>query len=274
MLLDCGEGTQVQMRKFGWGFRRLDTICLSHMHADHVAGLPGLLHTVAHAGRREPLQILGPSGTIDVVRGLRVIAPYLPYDVVPRELDEGDSIVLANGVRVRVCAGIHRIPCLAYRLDVERRPAFDPDRAVELGVPVAEWSRLQRGEVIEVEGTHIRPDQVIGPPRKGISLGFVTDTRPTAPIAKLMTGVDLLISEATYADDDERALNRGHMTVGEACQLAASAGAGELWLTHFSAGIEEPEQLFGMAQAIFPRTTIGCVGLETTLAFTDRDTAS
>ena len=269
ILLDCGEGAQVAMRLRHWGFRKLDAICLSHLHADHVAGIPGLLHTLANAGKTDPLMIHGPVGTIDVVQGLRTIAPYLPYDLIVHELADGDEVDGPGGVRIRVAEGVHRVLVLGYRFERPRSPRFSPERARSLGVPVGEWSVLQRGEKIAVDGREIEPSEVMGEARPGVSLGFVTDSRPTDGIRELVRGVDLLISEATFGSDDDaaKAERRGHMTFREAATLARDAGVGHLWLTHFSAGMDDPESWRGNAASVFPHVTVGYAGLEATLAF-------
>lgn len=269
-LFDCGEGAQVQMRKFHWGFRRLDVICLSHLHADHVAGLPGLLHSVANAGRREPMHIYGPPGTLTVVEGLRVIAVWLPYDVLVHELADGDTFMMPNGLVGRVREAEHGVTCLAYRIELGRAPAFDPVKAEAVGAPRVLWSALQRGESVDVEGVLVKPAQVLGEPRRGVSFAYVTDTRPTGPIRELVQGVDLLVSEATYALDEERedAVRHGHMTIREACELARAAGAGRLWLTHFSGRIDDPLAHRDAARAIFAATEIGVPGLSARLSFT------
>ncbi len=152
VLFDCGEGTQIPWRTFGWGFKRLDAICLTHHHADHVAGLPGLFHTVASAGRTEPMHIYGPPGTTDIIVGLRVIAPELPYLMLVHEIEGGDTFELPGGMQGKATWAEHRIPCLAYRCDLPRRPRFDPERATALGVPREQWSLLQRGERVTVDG--------------------------------------------------------------------------------------------------------------------------
>lgn len=269
VLFDCGEGTQVQMRRFHWGFRKLDAICLSHLHADHVAGLPGLFHTVANAGRSEPMHIYGPPGTFAVIEGLRVIARHLPYDMVVHELQDGDAFPLPGGMRGSVCEAAHRIPCLAYRADLDRAPAFDPVRAEHLGVPRNQWSVLQRGGIVELAGRTVPPAEVQGPPRPGLSFGFATDTRPTDRIQEFMRGVDLLVSEATYADDAmrEKAHLFGHSTIRDACEQARDAGARMLWLTHFSGTIENPVAHRQAARAIFADTEIGEAGLSARLSF-------
>lgn len=269
VLLDCGEGTQIAMRERHWGFRRLDAICLSHLHADHVAGIPGLLHTVANAGKTTALAIYGPAGTIRAIQGLRVIAPVLPFDLVIHELEDGDTVEGPAGLEVRVAAGEHRVPVLGYRLGRSRAPRFDPDRARALGVPMDRWSLLQRGEPLMIDGRVIKPREVLGEARPGVALGFVTDTRATPALRDLVRGVDLLISEGTYGDDAaaEGAATWGHMTFRQAATQAREAGAGHLWLTHFSAGMRDPETWRHNAAEVFPEVTIGRAGLSATLAF-------
>jgi len=272
VLFDCGEGTQVQMRRFHWGFRRLDAICLSHLHADHVAGLPGLFHTVANAGRTEPLRIYGPPGTQQVVDGLRVIAAWLPYEVEVHELRGGDHASLPGALRATVCEADHRVPCLAWRVDLDRAPAFAPEQAAGLGVPRPLWSILQRGEPVEVAGRPVHPRQVLGEPRPGIAFAYVTDTRPARTIGELVQGVDLLVCEATYARDDEAgdAARHGHMTIGQACALANEADVHRLWLTHFSGRIDNPLDHLDAARARFLHAEIGEPGLSARLSFDHR----
>ena len=271
ILFDCGEGTQIAWRQYHWGFKRLDAICLSHLHADHVAGLPGLFHTVANAGRTAPMHIYGPPGTADVITGLRVIAPYLPYEIVVHELEDGAELTLPAGLTGRVACGEHRVPVLGYRIERPRGPAFDRERATQLGIPVGEWAPLQQGDSIELEGRTIGPGEVAGPPRKGVSFAFVTDTRPTANLRDLATGVDLMICEGTYGDtaDEEKAVLWGHMSFREAATLARDAGVKALWLTHFGAGMTNPDAFADRARDVFPNTYIGRSGLQGQLAFKD-----
>lgn len=269
VLFDCGEGTQVQMRKFHWGFRQLDAICLTHLHADHVAGLPGLFHTVANAGRTEPMHVYGPAGTIAVVQGLRVIAEWLPYDMVIHELDDGDTFDLLPGVRATVRLGEHRIPCLGWRIDVDRAPAFQPGIARDLGVPQTSWGTVQRGEPVSVGDRVVQPADVLGPPRPGISFAFTTDTRVTPALRDLVANVDLLVCESTYGADADgnKAEIWGHMTLQQACEFAASTGVKALWLTHFGGTIDNPAALAPAAEVMFANVVIGQPGLTTTLAF-------
>jgi ribonuclease Z len=270
-LFDCGEGTQIPWRTTGWGFRHVSAICLSHWHADHVAGLPGILHSMANSDRIEPLRIYGPVETVRVVAGLRQIAPELPYEVSVLELSGGERFTLPGGMTGRVIAGAHRVPSLIYRVDLSRGPRFDREAAEALELPVTTWAPLQRGERVEVGGRTIEPSEVRGPERPGISFGFMTDTRPTPAAASFLQGVDLLVSEGTYGDSAllAKAHAHGHMTFAQAATIARDAGVRELWLTHFSPAMEDPDVFAGNATAIFPRTTVGYTGLKTTLNFRD-----
>lgn len=271
-LFDCGEGTQIPWKTTNWGFRTVSAVCLSHLHADHVAGLPGILHSLANSERTETLSIYGPPGTVEVVTGLRVIATQLPFDVAVHELEAGDQIALPGGMTGRVIAGDHRVPSLIYRVDVARAPRFDRAAAEALGVPVTGWRALQRGERVEVGARTIESHQVLGPNRRGVSFAYMTDTRPVPDAAAFLREVDLLVSEGTYGESEmmDKAIARKHMTFAEAAAVARDAEAGELWLTHFSPAMERPEKHLGNATAIFPRSVVGFTGLTTTLTFADR----
>src|SRR5262249_7795851 len=199
-LIDCGEGTQVSLRKLGWGLKDIGTILLTHFHADHVAGIPGLLLTIGNSGRtrEEPVTVVGPRGVPRVVESLRVIPPPLPYPVRYREMtgDPTDSICVGP-VEVTACPADHDIACLAFRMSLPRAPAFQPDRARALGLPVTTWKLLQRGESVEHGGRVVRPEEVLGPPRPGLSFAFVTDTRPTRTLAQFSSHTTLLLPQAT-----------------------------------------------------------------------------
>ena len=258
LLFDCGEGTQISLRALGWGLKAIDLILISHLHGDHLAGLPGLLLTLGNSGRTEPVQVLGPTGLSDAVARLRVIAPFLPFEVCCRDLQPGEAFAFGD-VRARCAEADHQVACLAYRLDLPRERAFLPERARALDVPVQDWKRLQRGEMVESRGQPVWPEQVLGPPRKGLAMGLITDSRPTPSLVDLVRGVDLLICEGMYGSDEElaRAEQRKHMTFREAARLAADAGVGELVLTHFSPSLADPKAYASEAQAIFPPSRVG-----------------
>ncbi len=269
VLVDCGEGTQVPWKALGWGFRQLGAICLTHMHADHVAGLPGVLFMVAHAGRTETLDIYGPIGTSYVIEGLRRIVPELPFAVEIHELKSGEHFALAGGLRGSCAAASHGVPCLAYRFELDRNPAFLPEQAQALGLPVQLWSRLQHGESLEFDGRMIMPGEVLGPPRRGISLAFITDTRPTKQLSTLARDVDLLICESMYdnAEDLPLAKAHAHMLAEEAAGIAQAAGAHALLLTHFSPKITDASGPERAARRVFANARAARDGMVVTLEY-------
>ena len=268
-LLDCGEGTQVPWKALGWGFRQLGAICLTHMHADHVLGLPGVLFMVAHAGRTEPLDIYGPQGTTYIIEGLRRVVPELPFPVRIHELKSGEQFELPGELHASCAAAAHGIPCLAYRIELERKPAFLPERAQALGLPVQFWSRLQHGKSIEYNGQTVTPQSVLGPPRRGISFAFITDTRPTRALGEFARDVDLLICESMYDDPEDLPLARAnaHMLAEESAGIAADAGAHALILTHFSPKISDPSMVEKAARRFFANTRAAKDGMVVTLDY-------
>ena len=269
VLVDCGEGTQVPWKALGWGFRQLGAICLTHMHADHVAGLPGVLFMVAHAGRTETLNIYGPMGTGYVIEGLRRIVPELPFPVEIHELKSGEQFSLAGGLRGSCAAASHGVPCLAYRFELGRNPAFLPEKAQELGLPVQLWSRLQHGESLEFNGRVITPGEVLGPPRRGIALAFITDTRPTKQLSTFARDVDLLICESMYDNTEDLPLAKAHahMLAEEAAGMAQAAGARSLLLTHLSPKITDPSGPEKAARRVFANTRAARDGMVVTLEY-------
>jgi len=268
-LFDCGEGTQIPWKSLGWGFRQLGAICLSHMHADHVAGLPGIFFMVAHAGRTEPLDIYGPIGTGYVIDGLRRIAAELPFPIRIHEMKGGEHFELPGGLQGSCTMAAHGIPCLAYRAELARRPAFQAEKAKELNLPVQLWSRLQRGETLAYNDQIITPDQVLGPERRGISFAYITDTRPTPALNILAHDVDLLICESMYDDPADIGLARAnaHMLAEESAGIAQAAGAHELVLTHFSPKIHDTAQATKAARRVFENARAAKDGMVITLDF-------
>lgn len=269
-LFDCGEGTQIVARAFSWGFKRIATICISHHHADHVAGLPGILMCIANAGRTEPVVIYGPRDTVRIVEALLVICPRLPFPLRVIELGEGDEATISGDLTARVIEVRQRsMPVLAWRFELPRRPGFDRAAAERDAVPRQLWSTIQNGIDVTHEGALIPAARYLSDEREGITFGIVTDTRPDPRIAELMSDVDLLVSEATYLDDAdlEKAKLVDHFVLSEACALARDANAKRLLLTHFSASYQEPLDHEPVAQALFPTAEIGVSGWETTLAY-------
>jgi ribonuclease Z len=276
ILFDCGEGTQIAWRRSHWGFKRVSTICVSHWHADHIAGLPGVLFSIANAGRTEAVTLYGPVGIGRIVAGLRVIAPHLPFSLDVVELDHGGTFQLGKDLTGRVVLGEHGLPSLAYRLDLRRARRFNRAKAEALDIPRRLWRTLQQGQDVAWTGGTARADDVLMPPRPGLAFGFVTDSRPLDIHRELMRNVDLLVCEGTYGDpaDAAKAQEWGHMTFAEAATMAREAKANRLWLTHFSPGLKDPEEWLPEATAIFPESIVGYSGLTVSLSFPDMESES
>jgi ribonuclease Z len=260
ILIDCGEGTQVGVRAAGWGFKQIDTLCITHYHADHVAGLPGFLLTLGNSGRTEPLTIIGPPMLHQIVNSLTVVSPELPYELRLVELDAHNISKFTDGeITIRSLPVDHWMPCLAYSFEIQRQGKFIVEKAKELGIPVEFWNKLQNGEVICHRGNLYEPSMVIGQKRKGIKLTYCTDSRPTDNLGAFCNDSDLLVCEGMYGSEDllPKAINKKHMIFSEAASIAQKSNSKELWLTHFSPSLDSPEAFIDNAKAIFENSSIG-----------------
>jgi ribonuclease Z len=260
ILFDCGEGTQRQMMKAGTGFRQKLTILLTHLHGDHVFGLPGLIYTLSMLDRRHPLRVIGPRGTKDFVSALLSIRfGRLSYDIDVKEIDGGIAYESRDFV-VEATDASHTVKSLAYRLRERNRPGKMKVELLErLGVPRGPlWGRLQRGEPIEFSGRIIRPEEVLGPPRRGRIIVYTGDTRPSDEIAEFSRGADILIHDATFDSKfEEDAVREGHSTARQAAEIALKAGVKRLYLFHISPRYEgDEEKLLMEAKQVFPNTYI------------------
>jgi len=259
-LFDCGEGVQRQMITAKIGFNRKTRIFITHMHGDHVLGLPGLLQTMSLLGRDKPLQIYGPQGIAEFIDAIkRTVKFALKFPVEVYEVEEG-LIVEEKEYEIHSAWAEHSVPSLAYALIEKPRPGrFNPERAISLGVPKGPlWSRLQRGEEIRLpDGRTIKPSDVLGPPRRGRKIVYVGDTRPSDAIADFAFGADVLIHEATFADDlAERAEDDMHSTPSGAALVAKKAKVELLVLTHISARYGDPKVLLEEAKKHFPNVIV------------------
>lgn len=256
ILIDCGEGTQNQIRLQGWSFKSIDVICITHFHADHISGLPGLLLTIGNAERTQPLTMIGPKGLERVVNSLRIIAPDLPFDIRFIELDDDFKELNICDLRIQAFKVNHKVTCYGYSLLVDRAGKFDADKAKALGLPVQYWGLLQRGEEVEYQGVSYNSSQVMGEARKGLKVTYCTDTRPMDYIAEHAFRADLFICEGMYGEDDklENAKENRHMTMMEAANLANMADVKELWLTHYSPATARPQEFEDKIKGIFSRT--------------------
>lgn len=270
ILIDCGEGTQIPVKLAKWGFKNIDIICITHFHADHTAGLPGLLLTMGNSGRTETVTILGPKGIENIVEKLLVIAPELPFDINCVELVENaGSYKFSEDIVIGSIPVDHGIPCLSYNITVKRQGKFDIDKARLNEVPVNFWSRLQKGEIIKDKGKVYTQNLVLGENRKGIKISYCTDTRPLNSIIDFVKSSDLFICEGLYGDNEkyEKAAEKKHMIFREAAELAKSGNVNELWLTHYSPALTEPDSYIDNARIIFNNTILGSNLLKKSLNF-------
>lgn len=260
ILTDCGEGTQVSLKMIGWGFKAIDTICFTHYHADHISGLPGMLLTIGNAGRTEPVTLIGPTGLKRVVDGLRLIFPELPFSLEYIEIEDFTKTYDFGDFELRANPGNHRVKCISYRFDVRRKGKFSVDKAKALGLPVNLWSVLQKGGTVELDGKIYTSDMVLGEERRGLSISFCTDTRPVDTLVDFIKGSDLFVCEGMYGENEKlaKAVEYKHMLFSEAAKLAKLGNVGELWLTHLSPSMSEPEQFLDNARCIFENTKVGC----------------
>lgn len=263
LLIDCGEGTQVTLRLQGWSPKDIDYILFTHYHADHIAGLPGLLLTIGNCERQKPLTLIGPKGLSRIVAGLLVIDGALPFELqivelTPAQMD-GQEMKLGPFL-VHAARCDHGVLCVGYSVEIRRLPRFDPEKAKANQVPLKFWNPLQKGGTVTGEdGTVYTPSMVLAEERKGLKVTYVTDSRPRKALSDLAAGSDLFICEGMYGhpDKQDRAKDHKHMSFQEAAALAEAAGVRELWLTHFSPAEPNPRQYLSEAKAVFPNTKCG-----------------
>jgi len=263
-LFDCGEGTQVSLRRLNLRWKKISVIFISHTHADHVTGIPGLLMLSSQVDRDDPLYIIGPPRIAEYIEtSRRVLDMYINYEIVVQEITSPGIVYRGDGFHVRCFPLSHTKPCYGYALEEKMRPGeFHPQKAQALNIPMGKlWGRLQKGEIIQTEdGREVRPEDVMGPARMGRKFSFVTDTLAVPEISTHVIGSDLFVCEGMFADDlAEDAHAKKHMTSIEAAQLAASSsGVKKLALIHYSPRYTEYElkKLLDEARRIFPDTVL------------------
>ncbi len=264
VLLDCGEGVQRRVLSESVGLGSDMTILVTHLHGDHVTGLLGLLQTMSLAQRRKPLNVVGPP---KLLKWLQVTSDLLHIGLtfpIRFSAAKPGVVLRTQGFRIRAARAAHSIEAFAYVVEEPGRPGiFYPEKAKSLKIPEGElWSRLQKGRAITVGGRKIDPEQVTGPPRRGRKIGYSGDTRPSRGLARFFSGSDLLIFDSTFSGKDrEKAVERKHSTSVEAAELAKTAGARKLALTHFSARYTNVASLVKEARRVFPNTVAAADGL-------------
>ena len=258
LLFDCAEGTQRQLLRSSVGLLELEEIYVTHFHADHVLGLPGMFKTFSLRGRELPLRVYGPLGLVDLLGSLKRVVGRLTYELKLVEVEPGD-VLERDGYRLATFGVAHGVSALGWSLIEETRPGrFDVEAAAALGVPSGpERGALQRGEHVTLpDGRSVKPDDVLGPPRPGRKLVITGDTAPSDTIVEAAWGADVLITEATFADEErDRAEETNHQTATQAAEVAQRAKVGLLALTHLSNRYFGPE-IAEEARAIFPETIV------------------
>ncbi len=261
LLFDCGEGVQRQMLKAKVGFHRKMKVFVTHLHGDHVLGLPGLLQTMALLGREKKIEVYGPEG---IVQFLECVRETLQFGLTfPVEIHEvyGDGVVCEEeDYVVEAVRSNHVVLGLAYAFVEKPRPGrFYPEKARVLGVPEGElWSKLQHGEPVSLEnGRIVSPEEVLGLPRKGRKIVYSGDTRPFRGFVKFAAEADLVIHESTFDDTlAEKAELDGHSTPSQAALQAKRAKAKKLVLIHISARYPDAGLLLEQAQKVFADTVV------------------
>lgn len=260
ILIDCGESTQVSLSKGKISISKIETILITHFHADHVTGLPGLLLTIGNSGRTQPLHIIVPIGAGEIINSLLSVCGYLPYEVKIFELPENKPVHFEKiGLNITSIPLIHHISCLGYSFELILKPHFLPEKAKKLNIPVHLWKFLHNSDNVEFENNIITPDMVLGNKREPIKISYVTDTRPCQYINEVIKDSDLFICEGMYGNDEqyEDAVKKKHMLFSEAAHIAKDSNVKELWLTHYSPSLKNPEEYIDIARNIFNNTIAG-----------------
>ena len=262
-LFDCGEGTQVSLRRLNLKWKKIDAIFISHTHADHVTGLPGILMLNAQVDRTEPLYIYGPPKIKEYVETSRkVLDMYINYPIVVKEIEAPCVVHSGKDFYIRAFPLDHTKICVGYTLEELDRPGeFNPDKARELGVPVGPlWAQLQNGfEVQAADGTTVKPEQVLGEKRSGRKFSFVTDTLYKTTIADEVRGSDLFVCEGMFEDElIDQAREKKHMTAKQAATIARDAAVRRMCLIHYSPRYTDRdlEKLLNEAQEVWPQAEL------------------
>ena len=273
LLFDCGEGTQRQMMRYGVSFAFRE-IFFTHYHADHMLGVTGLMRTMGLQDRTLPVTLYGPRGAERVLGaaiGLGIERNRFPIEI--KEIAAGERI-RRDDYDIVVFPADHRADTVGFALvEHTRLGRFNPERARELGVPEGPlWGKLHKGETVELpDGRRLGPDDLVGQPRRGRTVVYSGDTRPTLGVIEAARGADLLIHDSTFGEEERaRAEETGHSTAAQAAEVAREAGARRLVLTHISPRYtREAPELLAEAKAVFPESIVARDGLTIDVPFVD-----
>ncbi len=261
-LFDSGEGTQISLRKLNLKWKKISSIFISHTHADHVTGLPGILMLSSQVERDDPLYIYGPPKIKEYVEmSKKVLDMFINYEIIVKEITGPETVYQGDGFSINAFPLRHTKPCVGYSMiEDERSGVFFPEKAENANVPMGPlWSELQKGNDIELtDGRIVQASEVMGSPRKGRKVSFITDTQYFPEISDFVKNSDLLICEGMFkADLEDSAKKKKHMTSSQAAQLAADAGGiKKMGLIHYSPRYTKYELtgLLDEAKSIFPDT--------------------
>lgn len=257
-LFDCGEGTQRQMAQIKLSPMKVNKIFISHLHGDHILGIPGIIQSMGFRDRKEPLHIYGPPGLSEVLKSALKLGYFsMDFDIHSHELEEG-VIIENEQYKIECVKTEHNVPNLSYSIQEIKKPYFIKEKAVKLGLkPGPEFGKLHRGIPIKIDDRIIQPEEVLGEERKGIKIAYSGDTRPCEAMIKLAQNSDVLIHESTFEPGHEsKASETGHSTAQDAANIAKEACVKTLILTHISTRYKKSNLLKKSAKEIFENTLL------------------
>jgi ribonuclease Z len=273
ILFDCGEGTQRQMMRYGASFAFRE-IFFTHYHADHMLGVTGLMRTMGLQDRTAGVTLYGPRGAARILGAaisLGIERNQFPIEII--ELQAGDRI-RRDEYDIVVFPTDHRPDTVGYAVaEHTRLGRFNPDRARELGIPEGPlWGKLHKGESVELpDGRRVGPEELVGQPRRGRTVVYTGDTRPSLAVVEVARGADLLVHDSTFGEEErERAVETGHSTAAQAAEIAREAGVRRLVLTHISPRYNrDAPELLAEAKAVFPESIVARDGLTIDVPFSE-----
>ncbi|MGC9516639.1 MAG: ribonuclease Z [Methanomicrobiales archaeon] len=257
-LFDCGEGTQRQMSIIKLSPMKITKIFITHLHGDHFLGLAGLIQSMGFRGRKQPLNIFGPKGMVKILEYLLQLGYFsLSFDIKVHEIENG-TIFEEEGYKVECCMMNHTVPNYAYSIIEKRKPKFIKEKALSYGIkPGPDYGKLQKGMPVKVGDKIIKPEQVLGPERKGIKIVYSGDTRPCPQMVKFAQNANILIHESTFESKyGDKSQENGHSTTIEAAEIAKKAKVNKLILTHISTRYKNTDLMEKEAQNIFKNSVI------------------
>ncbi|MFW6064893.1 MAG: ribonuclease Z [Candidatus Natronoplasma sp.] len=259
ILFDCGEGSQRQLMKSSLSFMQTDKIFITHFHGDHFLGIPGLVQSMNMNDRDEPLYIYGPEGTVSLLKDLLSKGYFgAGFPIHIQEL-EPEARLDFDDYQISTLRADHGVPSLGYTFrERDKKGRFDRERALELGVPEGPlFSRIHEGKSVEIDGKMIRPEQIVGPPRRGKKIVYTGDTRPCQSVIEASLEADVLIHDSTLDSTmSDRAMERGHSSTVMAAEIASKAGVERLFLTHISPRYTDGKRLEDEAREIFRKSKV------------------